>query len=383
MIAFAAVAVLVVVVFGVAISRFNASRAERRSLDTYERTLDLLGDVARRSDAVAEVHTPTKDELARPHVRPATAMKGRAAGGGAVRIVPPARARLEPPALPGRPAGALPVFGDPDLLHDASSTAGAAPLAASEVAGDPAGERPELAGPGPGAADERQGEERAPARSEGVPVFDFDDLGPERGDEPALRGGRRGRLHVAGQRAGGAVGDRRVRRATARAAAAVAVVAVGVGGWQIESHNSPPAAAPPQVTTTTTVPARVATPAATGPRARATTPAGRTSELRPTSTSSTLVTYAAPAGPYTITFAAVGGTCWLGAQQQVATSAYLQMWTLSSGERASYHADGPLVVKIGAPRYVTISVDGVPVVLPPGNVQPYDVSFTAGSGTPA
>ena len=95
------------------------------------------------------------------------------------------------------------------------------------------------------------------------------------------------------------------------------------------------------------------------------------------------MTYAAPVGPYTVTFAAVGGTCWLGAQQQVATTAYLQMWTLSSGQQASYHANGPLVVKIGAPHYVKMAVDGIPVVLPPGNVQPYDVSFTAGSGTPA
>ncbi|HUY30410.1 MAG TPA: RodZ domain-containing protein [Acidimicrobiales bacterium] len=373
MIAFAAVAVLVVVVVGVAISRFTASRAERRSLDTYERTLDLLGDVAKRSDAVADVHAPSKDELARPHVRPALGRPLAPPPGSAVRIVPPARTRVEPQQLPGRPPGALPVFGDPDLVAGALAAPAVGP---AEPPPPPAPDaaRPFAALP---PAD-------VPGSADGPPVFDFDDVDPAAGDEVVVDGEPAGHLRLA--RTGGHVHgmDRRVRRATARAAAAVALVALGVGGWQLESHSGPPvASSPPQPTTPTTAPARasgVATPGTTTPppvhRAR---PAA----LRPTSTSATLVTYVAPSGPYTVTFTAVGGTCWLGAQQQVASSSYLQMWTLTSGQRASYQANGPLVVKIGAPRYVTIAVDGEPVVLPPGNVQPYDISFTTGSGTPA
>ncbi|MDA8291818.1 MAG: hypothetical protein M0Z33_09100, partial [Actinomycetota bacterium] len=173
MIAFAAVAVLVVVVVGVTASRFWASRAERRSLDTYERTLDLLGDVAKRSDAVADVHVPTKDELARPHVTPATGRIPAPRGGGAVRIIPPARVRLESPTPRGAPAGSLPVFGDADLVRDAAAPRDPATVdrAGVDRAGvDQAGvDRAEVDAPvGVTGAAER----------EAVPVCDFDDLGP-------------------------------------------------------------------------------------------------------------------------------------------------------------------------------------------------------------
>ncbi|HVC26482.1 MAG TPA: hypothetical protein VND23_12065 [Acidimicrobiales bacterium] len=381
MIAVAAVVVLVAVVLAVGASRFVGSRAERRSLDTYERTLDLLGDVAKRSDAVADVHVPTKDELARPHVRPALGKPLPPPVGSAVRIVPPARSRLDPPSLPGQLAGAMPVFGDPDLVAD-----GSRPLAGpglSERAGPPAGLTPgadpptEVLAAVPAASAVGAGSGEAAKALDEQPVFDFDDIGTEPDGIAPRAKGRRAYVVARG-------GDRRVRRATARAAAAVALVALGVGGWQLESHSSPPVALAPQQPATATTVAPAASRAGhagatTLPPARPQRPAA----FRPMSTSASLVTYAAPSGPYTITFRATGGTCWLGAQQQVVSNTYLQMWTLASGESASYRASGALVVKIGAPRYVSISVAGEPVVLPPGNVQPYDISFTTGTGTPA
>ncbi|MGH9297612.1 MAG: RodZ domain-containing protein [Acidimicrobiales bacterium] len=97
------------------------------------------------------------------------------------------------------------------------------------------------------------------------------------------------------------------------------------------------------------------------------------STLNPVSTSSTDVAFTAPSGAYTIAFADTGGTCWIGVQQ-TSGGAYVWQETLYSGERATYRASGPLVIRIGAPRFVGVKVDNVPARLP-GYVQPYDVTF--------
>jgi hypothetical protein len=459
--------VLFVVVVGAAWARFSASRAERRSLDTYERTLDLLGDVAKRSDASADVHPPAAADLARPHVRPALGHAFPGPAASAVRMVPPPRVRLVPPVLPGHPGAPLPVFGDADLAGEPDPTFVSLPdvgdlvapdfadAADAKVVDDPltqiievvradepatgdvvrAGDDPvplgdtvavpvvaPLAKPEPVAAPAplepiaesepgvRVGEPDDEAHEDEALVFDFDDTSER--EDVIVRPGRIAMARVQRARAGRAArsqearvarseervgrsaeervarpservarpGDERtVRRAATGAAAAVVVGAIVVGGVELASHKSPT----PVVQSSgpsTTVPTSGRAPAAGHPKARS-TPATTPTTFRPTSTSSTLVTYQAPAGSYTVSFTATAGECWLGAQQQANSSAYLQMWTLTPGQTATYKASGPLVVKIGAPKYVTIKVNGKPVVLPPGNVQAYDISFTTGAGT--
>jgi len=55
--------------------------------------------------------------------------------------------------------------------------------------------------------------------------------------------------------------------------------------------------------------------------------------------------------------------------------------TVPAGGTTSYTASGPIVIRLGAPPVVSVSVNGVKVDLPPGNVQPYDLSFTPSSTT--
>jgi hypothetical protein len=169
-------------------------------------------------------------------------------------------------------------------------------------------------------------------------------------------------------------------------AAAVVVGAIAVGGWQLASHKGPPSGSTPPTTTPTTNPTRSTTAPgrrSTGTTSTTTTTVPTPTTLQPTSTTATLVTYLAPAGSYTVTFKATTGECWLGAQSQVNTTAYLKMWTLMPGETASYSASGPLVVKIGAPKAISVEVDGRPLTLPASNIDAYDISFVSGSTTSA
>lgn len=437
MIAVAVGIVLFVVAAGAAWARFGAARAEKRSLDTYERTLDLLGGVAKRSDAVADIHAPTDAELARPHVRPAIGHDFPSPARSAVRIVPPARVRLEPPVLPGHPAASMPVFGEGDLGGDdvpahpitevappaalnwtddlqedlqqvAAETTPVevqgiesepvepettvipvvgAPLVPVAVAPDvvpslfepltevfarvlPSDESVEVVGGSSGELDEVvfdvEEEPDLPAL-----VFDFDDEATTAGTVVG-----KGRLELA--RAGRLPDHRTMRRAATGAAAAVVVGAIAVGGWQLASRSGPPSASPP---TATTIAPSTGHSHGTGHTAPTTAPAATPTTLQPTSTSAALVTYTAPSGSYTISLTATSGTCWLGAQQQVNTTAYLAMWTLAPGQTATYHASGAVVIKIGAPKYVTIEVNGRRVDLPPGNIQAYDIRFATGAGT--
>lgn len=219
----------------------------------------------------------------------------------------------------------------------------------------------------------------------------------------------------------------RIRRAATGAAAAVAIGALGAGGWQLASDGSrhhPPAA------TTTSGAGRTGTSTGTGPTGSGPTGTGPTGtrststgtkagsptgsggtrpggtssptgsssssaapsggpaggsggagagspsgSLQPTSSSASVVDYAAPASSYTISFSVSGSSpCWLGAQAQPG-GPYLWMQTVPAGGTASYTASGPVVIRLGAPPSVTVTVNGRQVALPSGNVQPYDISF--------
>ncbi len=347
MIALAVVGVLVVVIVASLWVRVGSARAERRSMAAYERGLDLLGDVSRRSDKSAGVKAPEGPERARPHVRPAPGRQFPSPAPGVLRSVPPAKARLDLPGLPGRPAARVPLF-------DGSGSADAPERSLAR----PAGPREEAAEEPPPWTPTIVEPPTSEPLTEVVPVVE-------------------GVAEGTGRPPSGSA--RTVRRAATGAAAAVALAAVAVGGWELASHNAPSVSGTAPTTTTPPAPSHTSLPRSSG---HARTPATQTT-IEPTSSSVSLVTYQAPAGRYTLTFRATGGECWLGAQSQAATTSWLKMWLLTPGEQASYSWSGPLVVRIGAPRYVSISVNGTPLVLPPGNVRPYDVSLTTGTGTSA
>ncbi len=361
-------AVLVVVVAGALWARFTSTRAERRSLDSYERSLDLLGDVARRSDASADIRAPAEGDVARAHVTPAKPGHVPHPVQSTVRIVPSPTVRLDVPVEPAKPVAAAETVRVPDAAH--SPEAGPPTVLVPVVGAAP--DPPTVLVPV--AASNRSPAEKEPSVGHADVVFDAEQDDEARRTEPAF-----GRLEIG--RNGRPSPERTIRRAATGAAAAVAIGALAVGSYQLASHKSGTA-----TSTSITSPARGAQTTTTRRRAThprpSTAPTVAPSTLQPTSTSASVVTYQVPATTYTVSFAAASGACWLGAQQQ-ASGPYVRMWTLAPGAQASYAASGPLVVKIGAPRYVSISVNGTPLVLPAGRDQPYDVSLVPGTSTAA
>ena len=161
-------------------------------------------------------------------------------------------------------------------------------------------------------------------------------------------------------------GGRPARRATSAAASAVALAAIGVATWQLASGGAPThhATAPPATTGKSKGRTHTGCGGQTGGQG-----------LVPTSVSPSVVAYAITGRAYTITFSA-SGPCWLGVQQGV-NGKYLWMTTLLAGQTSSYKANGPVAVRLGAPPYVKVQVNGVNVELPPTNVQPYDITFSS------
>lgn len=316
---------VVVVVAAVAWARVAAGRADRRSMQTYERSLQLLGDVSRRRDAVTHLREVTPAEPARSHVR------------------------TEPPSPPAEPAP-LPAPADrvriepPTVSFEDDSDAYERALEAEATA---PGEPPAL----PASA------ARVAPRAAGGPgrTLRFDDAEDDDGAPPR----RRRRTGVGGGRPGRGIA----------AAGIVAVLALGtVIGLLATAGGGPRHAGGP----TTTRPASGPT---TTTRPVVTTTSAPT-ELQPTSANSSVVTFAMPAGGYTLSFSDVGGLCWVGAQQS-SGGPYVWQETLSSGQSASYRASGPLIVRLGAPKFLTLRVNGELAKLP-GYIQPYDLSFVGG-----
>lgn len=101
------------------------------------------------------------------------------------------------------------------------------------------------------------------------------------------------------------------------------------------------------------------------------------SVLLPVSSSSSVVAFVAPKGSYSIAMIDSGGPCWVGIAQSPG-GPYIWQEMLESGESASYTATGPVVVRIGAPKFLGVKVNGVTARLP-GYVQPYDLDFNPSS----
>jgi hypothetical protein len=95
--------------------------------------------------------------------------------------------------------------------------------------------------------------------------------------------------------------------------------------------------------------------------------------LTPIATTNLLVTYVVPKSPYTVVFSA-SAACWLGAQRR-SNGHYLWMDTIEAGQSTTYKATGTRLIRLGAPRAVSITLDGIPVSLPSGNVQSYIIKL--------
>ncbi len=103
--------------------------------------------------------------------------------------------------------------------------------------------------------------------------------------------------------------------------------------------------------------------------------------IEPTSSDSASATsyYTAPSGSYTVSIVA-SAACWTALK---GTQYGPDVWarTLQPGESKTYSATGPLWVDLGASVGVAITLNGIPVALPPGHPDVYNLSFQpAGTG---
>jgi Domain of unknown function (DUF4115) len=359
------------VVFVVAAwSRFGRGLSQRRSVEEHQHALDVLGEVAKRRDGIAPVRAPSPQEIGRAHVQPTEEAEPRYRRREAEippGSRPPARLVLRSSPKPLK----LPIFDDvarrrederpltevsletgvptfapvehlvpDDLAHfdDSNAMAGAPPAgdrllrvdeSADEVLRGPGGAHPStsLAPPKP------------------------------------LRSASQGNPFI-------------LRRIAAVAAILIVLAAVGVGSWQLASSGSPgggAAASPP------------AKPHGSHHASHQHTGSSRSPtvvhEIVPTSTTQNIVTFPLSASSFTITFSSTA-PCWIGILPSQ-HGQYVWMTTVEAGTMTTYHASAPVYVRIGAPQYLVVRVNGVRLALPPKKIQPYDVTFTVGSSISA
>jgi hypothetical protein len=337
-------------------------RRNRRSMRRYESALHQLGDVARRSDATAPVHLPSPDAIARPHVGiepPSTSSLPE-------QSLAPLRARLTPPLTPGG-AGSLPLFDDVHPLEEMESNAKTDNSAAAALARMVQRSRSSHETVGP------LGELRHPGDTEigrlrRIPpptlLFDAiaseDDAGPaDLPDGVTMLSPRTG---IARLPSGARPSLDHARTTRFKVTAVVAtVVILAVIGFVISTvASSPPKASLPLSSTTI-------------PKVHATTTTAAPTVLDPASVTRKLVVYDVASATYTVRFEATA-PCWLGSQSTVG-GPYLWMDTLEAGQTTTYGATGTRVIRLGAPKALSVSVNGIPVALPPGNIQPYDLEL--------
>jgi hypothetical protein len=181
----------------------------------------------------------------------------------------------------------------------------------------------------------------------------------------AQPGSRRG-LRRRDLRVGPPSGSRRRRQLLAAGVVAVLVIA-GVLVFTLD-HSPAPVANRPGATS----------PGGTQPggakQTTTTTTTATPKVLDPIATTNFLVTYVVPKSTYTLVFSATAA-CWLGAQRRT-NGTYLWMDTLEAGKQTSYTASGPRLIRIGAPRAISsVTLDGIPVALPAGNVLSYVIKL--------
>jgi hypothetical protein len=364
-------------------SRATDRRTER-SMARYGSALDVLGDVSRRTEVGAPVRIPSADEIAQPHIdfdpdlsldterddRPLLPEDARVAES-------PARSEplvVEKPAL--EKFQGMPLFDDLPSVPNAreATESGMDPNATAAALGRmvarsrfnreygvPAGDRLTTGT-----------EARVHLPAPTVPLrFGSDDV--EALDDvttavPAVDlaqpGGHRG-LRRRDLRVGPRSGSKQRRQLLGAGAVAVLVI-VGVLVFTLDHSPAPVATKPGATSPGGTQPG--------GAQKTTTTATPAPKVLDPIATTNLLVTYVVPKPTYTLVFSATGA-CWLGAQRRT-KGTYLWMDTLEAGKQTSYTASGPRLIRIGAPRAISsITLDGIPVVLPSGHVQSYVIKL--------
>ncbi len=171
--------------------------------------------------------------------------------------------------------------------------------------------------------------------------------------------------------------NRRPRRLAAPALAVAAVIVLVIillvtGAHKVAPpghHHRPstdskavaPPSRPSPTTTTTTTPAQAVSP--------------------PQSSTPSAATYEVSGSEFTLTLSATTGACWVDATT-AASGSTLFTATLQPGARQTVVATGPVTLVVGAPTVLAASVDGTPVVLPPGFATPFTMHFVT-AGAPA
>jgi Domain of unknown function (DUF4115) len=362
----------------------TTDRRTARSMERYGSALDVLGDVSRRTEAGAPVRIPSPDEIGQPHIEfdpdlaPEDRVDETAVARGDVGATEPL-SRMEPPALDAPALGkfqGMPLFDDLSSVPNAreATESGMDPNATAAALGRMVARsrfnREYGVIPGARLTTGTEAKVRLTPPTNGTLRFGVDDVDPL--DDvtttvPAIdfvqpdgrRGSRRRDLRV-----GPPSGSRRRHQLVA---AGIVVVLLIAGALVVTLDHSPTHVAnKPGVTTPTTHPSGGAT-------SSTTTTTTIPTVLNPTSTTNLLVTYVVPKSTYTLVFSATAA-CWLGAQRRT-NGKYLWMDTLEAGTSTTYSASGPRLIRLGAPRAVSITLDGIPVALPSGNVESYIIKL--------
>ena len=98
-------------------------------------------------------------------------------------------------------------------------------------------------------------------------------------------------------------------------------------------------------------------------------------QVHASSSTATTADYGAPATGYTVALRATG-PCWV---EATAASTGDVVWTgtMTPGQTRSVPATGSLILRLGAPENVSVTLNGSPVVLPSGYQSPFDMKFTS------
>jgi hypothetical protein len=344
MIALVVLGLIAVIGLAVAWSRVGLARSERRSMQSYEHALHVLGDVSRRSDAAARIRPVRREEAERGYIRTEQPSGGSEATTS--QAEPSVVADARQPAQAGLEADRPRLENVPVEFEDDSD---AFERAQEEAARETVVPR--------AAAASASASLRPPIR--GVSASDPSHVAPrivERERRPADEPSGSGALALADRLPFGRLG--------AVAAAVLIVLALVLVGLNLGTGTPRHAATgrhhrhgAHHVSTPTTAAPTTTTPSA----------------LVPVSTSPQQVAFVAPKGTYNLLLSDTGGPCWVGIEQTTA-GPYVWQETLAAGQSATYKASGPLVIMIGAPKYLGVKVNGLPARLP-GYVQPYDLVF--------
>ncbi len=339
------IAVLAVLVIAAVVwARVSASRSEHKSVETYEHALGVLGEVSKRTESTGFRILP-HEETGRPHVgRPIDPAGGEAAEGSKERS-----SGGQGPLVSKR----LPPAGQPKLRFSGPTR----PADRSPAAIEEAGEDADLEA---GALVARTGAAGARARLPS-PHGQASGTAAARARSAAYRSTFNRRRQVM------------ARRAATGVAAAAAVVAVVVAGLYLSGSGGTPSShrgghGAGSVTGTTAHHSG-------GGRTKttSTTSTKLPTSLQPTSVSP--VTFSVPSRQYTLAFQAAGGRCWVGIEHTTA-GPWLFAQTLAAGQSVTFKGSGSLIVRLGAPPYIALRVDGLTAELPSGVTAAYSVDLT-------